>query len=165
MPSKEIEKIKWAPNQPKKRFNPRVVAIIAVVLVICGVAVFFSYRKYGTTLTVNNDGKTTTFHLQKVTNEPDQERGLGDAPKLPLDKGMIFWYNNSQDRCFWMKNMRYSLDMIWLDASKKVVHLEQNVAPETYPSQQFCAEGQYIIELNAGEAAKSGIDVGKTLSF
>ena len=62
--------------------------------------------------------------------------------------------------------MHYSLDMIWLDANKKIVYMAQNVTPQSFPD-SFCAStpAQYVLELNAGEAKHSGMRVSQQLSF
>ena len=80
---------------------------------------------------------------------------------------MLFAYDQSApNRCFWMKGMRFALDIIWLDSSKKVVYIASDVRPNTYP-RDFCApeSSQFVIELNSGEAERAKIRVGKTLQF
>ncbi len=62
--------------------------------------------------------------------------------------------------------MHFSVDMIWLDANKKVVHIAPDVSPNTFPH-QFCpgVKAQYEIELNGGVATRTGIRGGQTLNF
>jgi uncharacterized membrane protein (UPF0127 family) len=106
------------------------------------------------------------FRLAVVTTPEDQARGLGGVRVLPSDEGMLFWYPDDGVRCFWMKDMQISIDMVWLDAQRKVVHVQRNVAPGTYPK-QFCPEtpARYVLELNAGQAKAAGIRTGQTLTF
>jgi len=49
--------------------------------------------------------------------------------------------------------------MVWLNSDKQVVHIEENVAPETYP-ELFCPDepAQYVLEVEAGRARQIGID-------
>jgi uncharacterized membrane protein (UPF0127 family) len=56
--------------------------------------------------------------------------------------------------------------MVWVDDEKKVVTVEKNVAPETYP-QSFCpsSPAKYGLELPSGDAAKLGIEKGVSLQF
>ncbi len=108
--------------------------------------------------------KSRMYYLNAATSGTAQELGLGGRNSMAMDRGMLFSYPFDDTRCFWMKGMRFSLDIIWTDTHKKVTHIEKNVAPETYP-QQYCAVGRYIIELNAGQAEEAGITEGQTLTF
>jgi uncharacterized membrane protein (UPF0127 family) len=110
------------------------------------------------------EGTGSEYRLKPVNSPEDQERGLSSTANLDKQTGMIFVNNEVAERCFWMKDMNYPLDIIWVDDKKQVVHVEADVAPDTYP-QTFCAQAKYVIELNAGAAATSGITTGKTLSF
>ena len=64
-----------------------------------------------------------------------------------------------------MKDMRFPLDVIWLDADKAVVQVTADAKPSSYP-QQFCADkSQYVVELPAGAATQAGVQPGQTLAF
>ena len=62
--------------------------------------------------------------------------------------------------------MRFSLDIIWLDETLKVVDVRENIAPETYP-QAFHPKqpAYYVLEMNAGAAGKNGIGIGSVLTL
>lgn len=107
------------------------------------------------------------YRLEQATTPQAQLRGLGGRAILARNAGMLFAYEDpAPNRCFWMKDMRFAVDIIWTDSRKRVVRLAQQVVPETYPS-DFCAPepSQFVIELRAGEARRSGIAVGQTLDF
>jgi len=107
-----------------------------------------------------------TYKLQVVTTAAAQEKGLGGRGSMPLENGMLFVFQGEGIRCFWMKDMQFPLDIIWTNKAHKVVYIQPELAPDTYP-RSFCPQqqAQYVIELNAGEAARSGIRVGETLTF
>lgn len=90
-----------------------------------------------------------------------QERGLSGRDALLEGKGMLFVFPEDGVWAFWMKDMRFSIDIVWADASGTVVHIEQNVAPETYP-QSFAPEkpARYVLELPAGFAQTHGLAEG-----
>jgi hypothetical protein len=79
---------------------------------------------------------------------------------------MLFISKVPAKECFWMKDMRFSLDILWLDASHRVVHIEQGVSPGTYP-RTFCTKvpAMYVIELPAGSVAEDNIQQGQILNF
>lgn len=65
----------------------------------------------------------------------------------------------------WMKNMKFSIDMVWVNGQNKITKIEKNVTPGTYP-QTFCADNtSYVLELNSGAATKAGLSVGQRLSL
>ncbi len=141
--------------------------VLIVVLVLGAVFVLRQYRESETgykkmPLSTPN----AKFELLVAGTYAQRELGLGNRSGLPANKGMLFPYDQESKPCFWMRGMRFPVDMIWLDKSKTVVDVAANVKPGTFP-QAFCPKqpAQYVIELNANAAAKSGVTVGKQLQF
>ncbi len=108
----------------------------------------------------------TQFAVELARSEAEKTKGLSGRDQLAPGTGMLFVYDNPGDYQFWMKDTRINLDMIWIDANKQIVHIEQNVKPESYP-QTFGsnAPAQYILEISGGEAAKRGIKPGSHVQF
>ncbi len=104
------------------------------------------------------------YYLRAAVSDPARERGLSDRRQLAHNEGMLFTYPTPGQLCFWMKDMYFAVDIIWLDSTKTIVHIEPDVSPASYP-RQFCAEGQYVIELRAGQAAAGGIHIGQQVDF
>ncbi len=104
------------------------------------------------------------YYLQLAVTPAQQELGLGDRVKLPLDAGMLFVYPSSGTRCFWMKGMRFALDMIWLSPTDEVVSVQPDVLPKSYPS-AYCTLAQDVIELDAGQARFAGIVVDRVVKL
>src|SRR3990167_28355 len=58
-------------------------------------------------------GKTIKI---EVAQTPEQlAKGLGGRVSFPKDQGMLFLFGRKDFYSFWMKNMRFSLDFIWID--------------------------------------------------
>lgn len=104
------------------------------------------------------------YYLQLAVTPAQQALGLGDRAKLPLADGMLFVYHSSGTRCFWMKGMRFALDMIWLAQSDEVVSVQPNVSPRSYPA-TYCTLAQDVIELDAGQAHFAGIVVERVVKL
>jgi len=106
------------------------------------------------------------YNLLVAETAAEQAKGLGGRSSLPQNEAMIFPFTSEGTRCFWMKNMKFSLDMVWTNSQRQVVAVVPNVSPKTYPK-TFCAQkpAQYVIELNAGQAKAADIVDGKTLNF
>jgi uncharacterized membrane protein (UPF0127 family) len=104
------------------------------------------------------------YILEPVATVEEQAKGLGQRAGLPRDRGMIFIYPAEQRLCFWMKDMQFPIDMIWVSTDKRVAAVEADVAPDTYP-RAYCHTGRYVIELNAGEADRAQLQAGQQLHF
>ncbi|PIR46833.1 MAG: hypothetical protein COV07_02090 [Candidatus Vogelbacteria bacterium CG10_big_fil_rev_8_21_14_0_10_45_14] len=99
-------------------------------------------------------------------NSLEKARGLSGRDMLPDGYGMLFDMENSDLHPFWMKDMLFSIDILWLDANRKTVHIERNVSPDTYPK-SFSSKvpARYILELSSNSADKYGLRIGDTAEF
>ena len=144
--------------------RPLGVLTIAVVVSVISIAGFqFTHRHDQADLLLVNGH---TYSLEIADTQASRELGLGNRNALPTNQGMLFVFQNVAPECFWMKDMHFPLDMIWVSSHKKVVHIEHDVSPSTYPN-SFCPEApvKYVIELNAGTSATANINEGDTLDF
>lgn len=116
------------------------------------------------TRTIYGNDRQVTAEVAEF--EADKARGLSGRDCLNEDMGMLFPYALTGDYCFWMKDMKFPIDMIWLDNEKKIVTIMDKASPDTYP-QGFCPDrpAQYILEVNAGAAERNGWTVGTGLEF
>ncbi len=100
------------------------------------------------------------------TSSSALELGLSDRSSLGQDKGMLFVFAKEDKQGFWMKDMRFALDIIWLDKNKKVITIEKALSPSTYPNVYFPNEkAKYVLEINAYAVDKYKIATGTTLTF
>ena len=103
--------------------------------------------------------------LVEVADEKDeQERGLSGRPALPQNHGMLFVYQQPSRPGFWMKDMRFSIDIIWIGADSKIVAVLPNLSPDTYPAvfspPEEVGSVQHVLEVNAGSAGRLNWQVG-----
>jgi uncharacterized membrane protein (UPF0127 family) len=93
--------------------------------------------------------------------DAERQQGLSDTPYLPEGIVKLFIFETDNQWGFWMKDMAYPIDMVWLDSNKVVVHIAQNVTPDSYPT-SFAppVPARYVIETTAGFTATKGIVVG-----
>lgn len=101
-----------------------------------------------------------------------RSRGLSGRESLPAGSGMLFVFDQPNKSGFWMPEMRFSLDIIWIGADCRLVHIEAEVphpAPDTprseLPIYAPDAPGQYVLEVNAGDAARAGWQTGDAATF
>jgi hypothetical protein len=108
--------------------------------------------------------------LQAELMESDEDRasGLMFRPSLPEDRGLLFVFDGSDFHGFWMKNCRFPIDIVWLDETKRVVHLAESVPPcnaDPCPVYHPMRKASYVVELNAGQARREKALIGSSLSF
>lgn len=107
-----------------------------------------------------------TFQAEVAQTPQDRQRGLMFRRELPRDQGMLF-IQPPGPAVFWMKNTYIALDLLYFDADGRLVQILADVPPcvtpncPIYPSET--ATVRYILEINAGEAARRGIQVGDRL--
>ena len=143
---------------------------ILVLIILTLILIIFSYfidNKF------YNDQSKNEFNLKDnnisllIANTDElRQKGLGSVDYLPQNTAMLFIFNEMENHGIWMKDMKFSLDIIWLDDKKKIIHIEENISPNTYPT-LFGPERNslYIIEANAGFSRKNAFKVGKVLNF
>lgn len=100
--------------------------------------------------------------LQVEVAKTQQERviGLSNRQGLPNGRGMLFIFDHAGDHSIWMKDMLFSIDIIWISSKNEVVHIFHEVSPETYPK-LFSSpiKAQYVLEVPSGYA-RNKISVG-----
>lgn len=97
------------------------------------------------------------------------QRGLMFRDMLPENHGMLFIFDEERKYSFWMMNMKFNLDIIWLNADGKVVHIVEGAEPcidAAHTSQcTFSPDepARYVLEVNSGFVQKYGIDEGSVM--
>lgn len=105
--------------------------------------------------------------LVEIADDPREiEKGLGERESLPSNSGMLFILPAPIIPGFWMKDMKFPVDVIWIDSGKKVIHITEGLTPDTFP-ETFSPPlpVQYILEVNAGWAQAHGISVGDDVTI
>lgn len=102
--------------------------------------------------------------IEIAQTQSQQVLGLGNRDFLAVDSGMLFLYDNYGVRRFWMKGMRFPLDIIWI-SDNVIVGIESNVpVPENdqqiLPAYTSPQEVNYVLEVNAGYCETNDIRVG-----
>lgn len=106
------------------------------------------------------------FTLKIANTSEALKRGLSGTPKLSENEGMLFVFEDTASTCIWMKDMKFSIDILWFDANNKLIHQKQNASPESYP-ESFCPpeSAKYVVEVSAGNAQQLDLKLGDTLKL
>jgi uncharacterized membrane protein (UPF0127 family) len=109
------------------------------------------------------------YGIEVADDEAERARGLMFRDELDADRGMLFIHEQQEPLAYWMKNTRIPLDILYFDDALKLVSQQRDVPPcslgdqcPPYPSD---APARYVLELNAGEAARLGLKNGADLKF
>lgn len=119
----------------------------------------FENKKEPNTLTIGN----TTIQVEIADTDAERTLGLSGRESLAENTGLLFVFETEGYHGIWMKEMNFPIDIAWLDKNKKIIHIEHNVAPETYPKVfNPPSPDLFVLETNAGVFQKFNIGVGDT---
>ncbi len=105
--------------------------------------------------------KTTAVSVELAETREQQERGLGGRTGLAEDRGLLYILRKPDFYTFWMKDMTFPIDIIWIDKNQKVIDISHSLTPDTYPRIfQPVHPAQIILEVSAGFAKKHDIQIG-----
>jgi uncharacterized membrane protein (UPF0127 family) len=109
---------------------------------------------------------STTVQASVAKTWPERIKGLSDTPYLPEDVVKFFVFDSLGFHSIWMKDMNYSIDIIWLDGEGKIVYLVEEAAPESFPA-MFVPdkEAKYVVETVSGFIQKNQITVDSSVTL
>lgn len=103
-----------------------------------------------------------------ATND-QRSKGLAVKDNLSENEGMLFVFSAEREHSFWMKSMKFPIDIIWLDSHKEVVHVEHSLEPcaSDSPCQTYKPydDSLYVLETVAGFAEKHKVTDGTLVEF
>lgn len=100
-----------------------------------------------------------TSLIVEIRDTPEsRQRGLSGREPLRSHEGMLFVFEELGDHRFWMKDMKFSIDIIWLNEYGEVIHYAENISPDTYPTLfNSPQQSKYVLETQAGFVKKEAI--------
>lgn len=103
----------------------------------------------------------------EIASTPEERtQGLSNRDSLPTDSGLLFIFDESDFHGFWMRDMKFGIDIVWIDDGWTVIGVERNVLPETFPKVFYPpSKVRYVLELNAGLTSKHNIDRGLVINL
>jgi uncharacterized membrane protein (UPF0127 family) len=94
--------------------------------------------------------------------EQSRDQGLSDTASLPVDAGMLFVFESTGKPGFWMKDMQYPLDFVWLNDNLEIVDITPTVAVDTFPSVFYPSQPiRCVLEVNAGFSTAHSLKIGQ----
>jgi uncharacterized protein len=152
--------------------------LVLIISVSMFAAVYFFLNKPKSILPKNENYITQIKHDTKikiasqeisvqVARTPEEKsKGLSRKLTLSENEGMIFLFPSKTYPSFWMKDMNFGIDIIWI-SDDTVIHIDKSVPPpipgqkdEELPLYRPPEPVNYVLEVNSGFSQKYGIDIG-----
>lgn len=161
MKHKQIAGLLSDPRFVRRRAMWTVAAIVLIVLIIGIIA----YTRSGQRASVAIGNGTFSARIAKT--EASRAKGLAGVSSLDANQAMLFVFKTDGKWQIWMKDMKISIDIVWLDSAKKVVYVINNAPFSSGTDIIYTpdADTRYVLELPAGTINNDMIHVGDAANF
>jgi len=148
----------------KKNFLKIIVLLILFLIILFAFSMFLiSKKEHSKKQQSQVCFRNHCFEVELAVDRDEKIKGLMFREDLNRDKGMLFVYNKEDVYPFWMKNMKFPIDIIWINKEKEVVF----ISPEAEPcSEEECSiidpetKAKYVLEIKAGLSKEIGLKKG-----
>lgn len=106
---------------------------------------------------VRIDGQT--FITEMPRGGAGYQKGLGGRKALCRSCAMLFTFPQKGEYAFWMKDMQFDLDILWI-SSGRIVYIEKNFSAHSAEIVRPNVLADSVLEINAGMSEKNGFKVG-----
>lgn len=152
-------------NTLKNKLNLKFISLILIVVSCLVVSALVISQKQD-----NNHVKAKigneTYSLTVLDTQESRTSGLSGKSSLPERQGMLFDFKQEANWRIWMKNMKFPIDIAWLNSSKEIIYIKHNAKPEDYP-EKYSANmpSLYVVEVPANTFNKTGVSIGDKIEF
>ncbi len=138
-------------------------AVCVVIVTVSLAGLWWSIPSQKTKLLLNNH----SFQATILRTDKELIRGLSGAKSLAKNKAMLFVFPYDDTWRIWMKDMNFSIDVIWVNNSNKVVHMVKDAQPSSYPDTIFepNEDSRYVIEVISGTIERTGVKKGDRVTL
>lgn len=120
-----------------------------------------AFAKEGELAVLSPEGNLRVkIDIEIAETAADQARGLMYRESMEAAQGMLFVFAREDEKTFWMKNTQIPLDMLFVDASGRIVTICRNTVPFSEEPYSSGAKVKYVLEVNAGAADRWRISPG-----
>ena len=162
----------WRRESRRRLIIGAIIAIVAITTIVAGALLIEENPRHSI------DSAEPAKEAQVVVNDKAMQVAIADTPdkrslglslrdSMPRDRGMLFVFDEEGVYAFWMKNMEFNLDIIWINSTGTVVQVEKNLKPclDICPSYESGKPALYVLEVNAGVSDELGIREGTTVNI
>ena len=112
--------------------------------------------------------KKTCFEIEVADTSEKRISGLSNREFLEENKGMLFVFPEESMPGFWMKDMKFSIDIIWINKNLEIIKIDKNQLPcgeNTCVILHPVSNILYVLEINSGLSEKHGFEIGNRISL
>lgn len=159
----------------RKELSIITIIVIALFLVLTATAYSFYYNIKGDALyqddavrgvvSIETDNRRIMLDVEVADTESKKEQGLSGRDDLEYGRGMLFPYDNEGHYYFWMKDMNFSIDIIWIN-NGKIIDITSDYEPSTYPGSVTSSDkASSILELKSGSVEQYDLEIGNSINI
>jgi len=150
-----------------KKFHIAIIVVIALLAVVFLVSPRIIHKNGDNGVEVQTSQINTAeingavFSVDISDTEMERNRGLSGREQLATDEGMLFVFEESGIYPFWMKDMNFPIDIVWIGEDLRIVYVKENATPESFP-EAFSPDifARYVLEVNAGTTKSKKFKIG-----
>ena len=133
-----------------------------LVTKVCGEVMIDKFVRHDITVLMPKGA----LEAELADTRASRELGLSGRTSMGDDEGLLFAFDKPGRYGFWMKDMQFPLDIIWINENGIVVSIERGLTPESYPKTFMNqSEASYVLEINAGLAERFGLYLGSKVKM
>lgn len=152
---------------------PKWLGIIFFLIVSLYLISFFYQPKPVEKVFIDKNIETTVISIGSVAlnvaisdTKEERSRGLSGRKSLLPNEGVLFVFEKPDRHGFWMKDMNFGIDIAWIDENKKIIYMENNILPESFPKIfQPNANALYVLEVPSNFFLENKIEIGDSVVF
>ena len=142
--------------------NHRLSLIICILLILTGLLILSRNTRSRPTVVLGG----RLFSVEIADTPALQQKGLSGHAPLNDREGMLFVFSRPDRYGFWMKDMLFPLDIIWIGSDWRITHIEHSLATSTYPAVFYPeAPSRYVLEISSGLSDTLGLKTGDIVKF
>jgi hypothetical protein len=149
---------------------PAITRVLFIVFGAIASVTFFSVPYFNRLEAVKNKAEVKIndqiIIAEVAHDEESRNLGLSGREKLNINEGMLFIFEDPGIYPFWMKDMKFPIDIIWIDSDNRIADIDANVQPEPGVPEEGLMQYkppipvERVLELRAGRAQLLSAEVG-----
>ncbi len=145
---------------------------LILLLITLGIVLIFGYyyiTNNSNVIIQNSNGNKLRINALIADSDAEKTKGLAILNELPEQSGMLFLNSIDTTNPFWMLNMKFPIDIIFMDSNKRIIYIFKNAQPcvnESLCKLIFADQPyRYVLEVNSGFTDKNNIEIGNQITW
>ncbi len=146
--------------------KPMLIIKLFLLIIVIGMVIWFLagivIKPKEAKIYINSQSGMRTFTAKVAETDEARAQGLSGTSFLTPNDALLMIFPYSDTWGIWMKDMNYSIDVVWLNESFEVIHTERSMHPSSYPDNVYRPRkpARYVVELPEATISKLYLKVG-----